>query len=506
VEYQTKNSGGGQGTGEEEDSEPFDWEKVAGYGRFLGGALVRRKFLALFVLVSAASAAYGLYWALPRRYHIETQLLAQKEGRIGTMTGSGGSERERSPTAAAAETVMRRDNLVALLQKSDVVANWDALRSNAGRLKDRLNSLLGRGAPSDEDKFEMALGTLADSLSVETHADWGGEGTVSIALDWADPKMGYRLVNAAQQSFIEARHVADLAPITEATAILQARASTLRDQIEETVKKIEGKRAEHLERKKAGEPGERRPRSATAAAAPAAEPISAADREATQQLQALWESKKATIKDLEENRRRRINELQTKLAELRATYAESHPAIVDTIQTIESLSQESPQVAHLKREESELRSQYVSRTSKNLDSTSPGEALARPALRGNSLRATAEPAAGDDRETEFAKAQLKIVASAYDKVLERIEATQLDLESVRASLKYHYAVVHPPQVPRAPSKPQPMKILGGGMAAAFALALLAAVAADLRSGRVYEGWQLERALRLPVLAEIRREH
>jgi uncharacterized protein involved in exopolysaccharide biosynthesis len=218
----------------------------------------------------------------------------------------------------------------------------------------------------------------------------------------------------------------------------------------------------------------------------------------------LWEAKKAAIKDLEEMRRRRVSELQTKLTELRATYAESHPAIVDATQMLEALSQESPQLAQLKKEEAALHNQYLGRTSRSPEATM-GESLSRP-LRATSVRATAEPATGDDRETEFAKAQLRVAAEAYDKLLERIEGMHMELEAARAALKYRYVVVKPAQRPREPIKPKPAKILGGGAAAAVFLSILVAVIADLRSGKVYERWQLERALRLPVLAEIRRDN
>jgi hypothetical protein len=361
---------------------------------------------------------------------------------------------------------------------------------------------LGRRPMSETDKLDMLVGTLESSLTVDTRADWGGEGTVNIALEWPDPRMAYRLVNAAQQSFIEARHLSETSAISESMAILLARAASMRDEIEGLVKKIEAKRG------KRPLPGEldavptRRPSAAAASAT--ASTMSASEKEQVQQLQSLWEQKKGAIKDLEDNRRRRVNELQNKLAELRATYADSHPLIVDTIQTIETLSQESPQLAGLKKEEAALRNQYLGRAARMPEGSIPSGGLAR-APRASTARSAAEPATGDDRETEFAKAQLRFTGEAYDNLLERIEGTHMELENARAAFKYRYTVVKPAQVPRAPIKPKSSKILGGGVAASLLFALLAAIAADLRSGRVYERWQLERALRLPVLAEIRRD-
>jgi uncharacterized protein involved in exopolysaccharide biosynthesis len=504
VDYQQSPS---QGSPQEEgEGEGFDWEKFAGYGRFLLGSLGRRKFLFFFVLASMGGLVYLAYWLMPRSYHVEVQLLAQRNQAIGNLAIGGRSMPDVAPTRAAAETVLRRDNLVALVQQAELVPNWDLNRSRIARLKDWVRAKMGRFTP-DEEKVEIILGTLENSLSVTTKPDYSGEGIVSIAIDWPDPKMGYRLVTAAQQSFIEARHLSEVSSITEALSILVARATSLRKEIDSTVRAIEDRRAEKGERRRALiiAAGERRAavRAASPAAA-AAEAIPASEREAVELLQAQWEAKKSALRDLEDMRRRRITELQTKLAELRATYAESHPAVVDTQQTIQTLEQESPQQVQLKREEAALRAQIQARTAKS--GPTAGEILATPMVRDTAvLRATAEPSSTDDREMEFAKSQLRFQAGTYDRVLERLEAARMELETARAAFKYRFVVIHPAQVPRDPDKPKPAKILGGGMVAALLLALVAAIGADLRSGRVYAPWQLERALRLPVLAEIRRD-
>ena len=494
-------SQGAQGTSDEEEGEGLDWEKIAGYQRFLFGALRRRWWLTGGVLMMGLSATYFAYWLMPRSYHLETQLLAQRNQMMGAIAGR---QDQVSPTRAATETVLRRDNLVALAEKSELLKYWDRGESNASRLRGWIRNKLGRPPISDTDKMEMIVATLESRLTVETKSDYTGEGTVNIALDWSDPRMGLRLINAAQQSFIEARHLAETTAISEAMSILMGRAASMREEIDTTVHNIElrAKEKKDLRRQAAAElaaeRAERRP--TKDGATPTITPIS--DKETTQALQALWESKKAAIKDLTENRNRRVAELNTKLAELRATYAENHPTVVDTVQTIEALSQDSPQLVALRKEEAALRGQYLGR-SKGSEGTM-GDALARLPRTG-SVRAAAEPAAGDDRETEFAKAQLRFAAENYDHLQERIEGAHMELEAARAALKYRYIVVKPAQRPRDPEKPKPAKILGGGAAASLLVAILLAVIADLRTGKVYERWQLERALRLPVLAEIRRD-
>jgi hypothetical protein len=52
----------------------------------------------------------------------------------------------------------------------------------------------------------------------------------------------------------------------------------------------------------------------------------------------------------------------------------------------------------------------------------------------------------------------------------------------------------PPEIPRAPKKPNVALVLVAAAIAGFFLAVFGAVAADLRTGVVLERWQVERLL------------
>jgi uncharacterized protein involved in exopolysaccharide biosynthesis len=495
VDYQPQNSSNAA-QGDDDEGEGFDWQKAMGYLRFAGGSIRRRKLTVAVVFVSVFGLTYLALWLMPRSYHVETQLLAQRNQVIGNLAVAGRNMPEGAPTRAAAETVLRRDNLIALMQQVDLMAKWDASRSRASQLRSWIYAKLGR-TMSQEDKADMILGTLEDKLTVKVVSDQMGEGTVNIAIDWPDPRMGYRLVTAAQQSFIEARHLSEISSISEAVSILVTRATSMRREIDSTLRLIDEKKAALTK-------GSTRRRSSAGSLvrAPLPDSIPQADREAIQQLAEMIESKKQAIKDLDGARRRRIDELQTKLAELRATLAESHPNIIDAVQTIETLQQESPGLAQLKKDEAQLTAQYQARVARTAQ---PVEKPAPPVQDSAQLREQAAPSEDDDREMEFAKNQLRFQADAYSRLLERLEGARMEQDSARAAFKYRYVVIHPAQIPREAEKPKTAKILGGGFVAALLLALLAALAVDLRSGRVYAPWQLERALRLPVLAEIRRD-
>jgi uncharacterized protein involved in exopolysaccharide biosynthesis len=92
----------------------------------------------------------------------------------------------------------------------------------------------------------------------------------------------------------------------------------------------------------------------------------------------------------------------------------------------------------------------------------------------------------------------------YDTLLDRLNSARIELDTARAAFKYRYTIVRPPQLPKRPVKPKVPFVLGAGVLAATVLAVIAAALADLRSGRILETWQVERALGLEVLGELPR--
>jgi hypothetical protein len=349
---------------------------------------------------------------------------------------------------------------------------------------------------------------------------------MTIGVDWTNPQMAYKLATVALQNFLEARHISDIESISEAISILTNRAETVRQEIDSAALLIEAA-SQNAPRPELAEDSPRphsdsarRPRPAPAladlqlAASDGPVPV---DREAIQ-VRSAWEAKRAAIRDLEDIRHRKLTELQTRLTELKMTYADAYPLILDTKRSIEMLSQESPQVTQLKHDEAELEKQYRDLTGDEPDappraprpSTGLAQLLQRePAARPagsthvrDSVVAVSAPAATDDRPMEFLKAQLRLKMEAYDRLLERIDNARMEMETAEVSFKYRYVVIRPAQMPFTPTRPNVGAIMAGGVAAGIALALLLAVLIDLMSGRVVERWQVERTLKLPVVGEL----
>src|SRR5207249_9308510 len=110
------------------------------------------------------------------------------------------------------------DNLVALIQQTELIKNWQLHRAPLHRLKDAIWRVLFKPL-KPEDEMEDFVYYLRNRLWVTT-----GEGTVTIGIEFPDPQQAYRLVNTAVENFLEARHAAEVSTISEAITSREARA------------------------------------------------------------------------------------------------------------------------------------------------------------------------------------------------------------------------------------------------------------------------------------------
>jgi uncharacterized protein involved in exopolysaccharide biosynthesis len=430
---------------------------------FAIGALRRRKRLAgsVFLAGVAASCAY-LRFRTPT-YHVETKILAQKQQSLPSLV----RPIDDAPTRSASDLVHRRENLITLIKQTNLFAESGAARPPwYGRLP-----LLGiLASPSkDDDPLNNLVMRLDRALVVTT-----GEGTITIGIDWPAPQQAYQLVEAALQNFLEARHVQEITAIDEVISLLQARAATLRQQLDAVIAAVQ------REGGQAADP-----------AVPRA--THRAQSEEIVRLRSMLEAKQRAIRDVQEFQRKRLADLKAQLEEKRGIYSDAYPSVISLRQDIEALSHESPQIATLLREEAKLRAEYLAR-------------LGREAPPEEGFSSTTAPRAPwrDREESPEQVERLRDARFSYQQMLERINAAQVELDSARAAYKYRYAVIWPAELPKRPASPKPLKVLPLGTLASFLLAVLAATLADRRAARIVERWQVEQTLDLAVLAELRR--
>ncbi len=464
-----------------ESAELFDLALISSYAMFALHSIWRHKLLFLLVWIGIVAFSLGLMVSLPKTYQVRTTLEAQRNQVMPALSNPTRAipTDADAPTRLAAETVQSYDNLVALIQQTEFVKNWPLHRAPLPRLKDALRRILFK-EPTYEDQVDNFVYYLREKLWVST-----GEGTVTIGIDFPDADLAYRLVDAAKQNFLEARQAADVSSIEEALTILEGRAEQAHQSLTASLQQLQALRDEQEAR------GGKRARRSAAARAPA--PV---DQEVSRLLAAA-QSKRRAIADLEEFRRRRVIELQNRLQEQRASFSESHPAVLDSQQSLEAMRQESPQVAVLKRELAPLEAELKKRGI--VDQATQGAGLPTPVV----IQAALDQREDEDSQLGYAKEQVRFAFATYNSFLDRIEGAHLELDSARAAFKYRYTVIQPAQRPRRPVKPKPNLVLGASLIAGFALALLSTTLVDLRSRKLLENWQVERQLRLPLIGEVR---
>lgn len=443
---------------------------------------------------------------LPKSYVISTKLLAQRNSALALKGDQGG---DANPTHTAVETIMRRDNLTTMVRQTDLIHQWYVRRAPLPHLKDVILKHLLRAETEDETVSWMA--DVLDKRMTVSSVD----GVVTIVLDWPDPIMGMALLGAAQQNYLESRHAIEITAIGEQVAILENHATTMRADVDAAVDAIEKLRAERLANPIDGTPAPKPGAAPSGSAKPATPgPVAAApppkpagpDPELTQ-LKVMIEAKQRAISDLEDFRRKRLSELNAELAEKRSVYTDNHPIIQDLKQTIASLSTESPQVTALRGELAALQKDFADKSAQALAEhravpVLTGGPAAPPPLPGSIIRIEQEPADQRDPGMVYARGQLKDAMDKYAALRTQIEQAQIDFDTAEAAFKYRYSVVEPPLYPKKPTKPNVPLVIIAGLLGGLLVSLFAAIAIDIRSGRFLHSWQVERALDLPLLAEI----
>jgi hypothetical protein len=120
-----------------EPSDLFDYRRLREYATFAINSLGRRKGLALFVFAAVFGCAVLSLFVLPKEYDSEVKLLGQRNQVISSLAVPGRNmpTDADAPARAAWDTIMRRDNLVALIEQTGLVSHFYSHRSPAGRLR-----------------------------------------------------------------------------------------------------------------------------------------------------------------------------------------------------------------------------------------------------------------------------------------------------------------------------------------------------------------------------------
>jgi uncharacterized protein involved in exopolysaccharide biosynthesis len=495
------------------DEPLIDLAPIVDYVRYASRSVRRHWLLALGISGAIVITTAGVLKILPRTYYVDVKLLAQRNA---VMTALSNPMRTvpwdaDAPTRAAAETVLRRDNLISLAMKTDLIREFERNLAPLPRFRHWVSqAILGHTETADE-KLDAIVALLEKNIRVD--AGPIGDGTVTISLFWSNGEMAYRLVQEAQQAFLEARQVAETTAIAESINVLERYSTSLHEDVKHTM--LELKRASA-----AAEAATPRPRRRViqqpAVAATATTPVQPLgpslefDPELVRLRTALT-TKRQELARIQQARQQQLADIQNRLAQLKTVFTSNHPTVISVQQNLATLSQESPQANLMADEIEELQAEYdnqlrsvTDQQVKALAAATGTPAPPRVALVEQPAEPAPAPTSPDMSQNQFATLRLRSELNQLESVLSRTDAARIELAVSQAAFKYRYTVIRPALVPKAPAFPRSRLILAASVVAAVFLACLLVVMRDFLSSRIFEAWQVERRLGLPVFGTLRR--
>ena len=461
--------------------ERFEFAAVGGYGLMVFRSLRRHPVLFLSVWMGVVALTVAGLAVLPRTYDVQTTLQVAR-GRLSTVVSKTAERELDAPTRLAAETVQGHENLVTLVRQTNLLERWPLHRAPLLRLKDAVWARLFR-APTTEERVEGFVGLLEKRIWVDATPD-----LVNIGIHFPDSELAFDLVERALGNFLEARRTAEISSIEEAITILEARSAEAHQAVETALADMSKARIDRASRLGL--------RSRPVVSSALDKPVDKAGAQLITQVQA----RRQQLAAMEDARRRRMLELQTQLEEKRAVYAAGHPEVARLQGDLDAMGREPGELLALRADLGELEREIRQR---GLLADVP---LGSKRIRSLSTAAELEPI--DPREDEdaaitYTKAQVRHALIRYNGLLDRIDAAQLELDNAQAAFKRRYVVIRPPQRPAGPVKPRATLVLLASVVAGAVLGLLAPALVDLLSRRLVEPWQVEQALGLPLLGEVR---
>jgi uncharacterized protein involved in exopolysaccharide biosynthesis len=463
-----------------ETDEGIDAELAIDFAKFVWGAPRRhpRGSLAIFVVVALVSLA--LAFLTPRSYEAEVKLLVQRAALVPTL----GNPRRSVPTdselplRSVPEYVLRYENLVALVKGTNLVDRWEATRPPATRLKDAVVQAVA-GPPSEADRLRALVGVLEKRMRVTVEDD-----TIDLVVEWPSAQLAYQLVALAQQRLLDESFALDVSAITEAIAILEGHADAERQHVDAAL-------AEMQRLRDALQPAP----ASSAGAGARVEMVPGAPSAGRKDAMALLADKRRAIRDLEEQKQRRVGDLRAQLVQLRTQYTDEHPAVLELQRRITGADEDPAELSELRSEERALLAQLA-------NEPRPAAVATTVAAPRGASAAVGRSSPDEDASYDLARTKLHTAERKYEELRDRIDAARIELDAARAAFKYRFTTLVPAEVPQKAKKPNPLMIGLGGIVLAAVLAFFVAAAADLASGRILEPWQARRAAELPVLGRV----
>jgi uncharacterized protein involved in exopolysaccharide biosynthesis len=486
-------------------------------GFFVRGSRRHRRLMWSVCALGLAGGVFAAVFA-PPVFDSNCKILVQKSSAMQLLSNPHANVQNESSgdtMSSAPNIILRRDNLVAVIEETKLWDRWVANRPPLFGLKDKvMRSVMGD--LTDEMKQRVLIGILEKKVFVSPD-----EGSIlKIRVEWQDADTAFALVSAFETRFLADKSTSEASVTSEAIAILEEESKRAAQGIDTALADLLKVNEKMKTSQRPRAPGVTppavavRPGSAPApAVAPA--PVPAAP---TVNVAALLAEKRAAIRTLRDPWQQHLADLRAQMASLRATYTEQHPQVVTLQAQITAASIKPAELVALEEDEKKLLSALSAQAAPLPPTVTP--APPRSFVRAPAAPTAPEPlapqdaqltwngttlAVGEAPEVVAARDRLTAATRKYEDVSQRLDTARIQLQSLQAAFKYRFIVVQPPEPPRKPTKPNRLLLLLAGIIGGMVLGMFGGGVKDLLRGRFIEPWQVSRRLRLPLLAEVKVE-
>jgi polysaccharide biosynthesis transport protein len=441
------------------------WKRGAALtiGALRRGRLSVALFTLTFVAVGVAAAAF-----LPRSYSARAELLIKKNYVMPALANPKRSvpTGAESPTQSAAVSVLSRQSLEAIVRKNDLVARWDRERSPVMRLKDRVMARLVGPIPEDE-KLDVLVELLAKKIYVNVDDE-----VVTVKAMWGDRATARDLVNGAVDAYLQTRRKLEVQAIADTYKVLKREAEQERARIDSQLTTVQDAQRVALQTHYS------RPVRVVRAAA-----VVMPKDDGLGDLRARILQARQTLLAAERRHEDKVAELQSRLAERRATQTERHPDVVALKLALDRLRGEPQDVADARAEEGRLMADYTARGGRAGEIAQPALAAAGQAAPAAAAvdAAPVEPKDVEDDATTYARSLFKGSLETYQDIMDRLRNVEIELATAEVAFGYRYTVTSPALLPKKPDSPNVVLIVVGALLAGAMAGAVRALFKELES-------------------------
>ncbi len=452
--------------------------RVRNYLGFGLGAIGRHKLLSALVFLLFAGAVIGTLEIMPRTWRVQATAIALPSEYAPGSTRPPTNGAPVGLAQAAADALVGRPVLESLTRDYALLESWDRNRPLPFKWKDQLFEWITGEVSTPADRLDALIKVLQKQLLV-TVAD----NNVTITMDWPESATAVAVVGAMQQRLMESRFDAEIAPLEDKAAVLDARVRAAQDRIDTLIVELE-QQTEQM--RKGAKPSTLRGMQAEGRWRDLPDPELVRLREAIL-------SQRKLIRDQEDLHTKKLAELKGLLADQQATLGPGHFALAETRERLQVQEAQGSRIDVMKSEEQRLLEDFVLRGGKDADLSSEQGGVATWPVE---LR-------DDNERLAYRKARLAMELQQLANFMAESTQAQAAVAEAKAVFDQRYTVIQPSLPPRKPIAPNVPALTIAGLLGALVMAGFAAISVDIRGRRIFERWQLEDQVEVPLLAEVR---